>query len=79
MYYRWTEISHNVEETMDIPSGNEAPGSYMQRIEYEATMEQIEDLIQHSEQCEQFVRYECTNAKLLNSPSKFKDEETDMI
>ncbi|XP_030829094.1 contactin-associated protein-like 2 isoform X2 [Strongylocentrotus purpuratus] len=69
MYYRWTEISHNVEETMDIPSGNEAPGSYMQRIEYEATMEQIEDLIQHSEQCEQFVRYECTNAKLLNSPS----------
>ncbi|XP_041458818.1 neurexin-4-like isoform X2 [Lytechinus variegatus] len=71
VYYKWTEISHNMdkEERIEIPNGFEAAGSFMQKIEYDATMEQIEHLIEQSEECEQFLSYQCTNAKLLNSPN----------
>ena len=55
---------------MDIPNGYEAAGSYTSKIEYTASLDQIDKLIESSEVCEQFIQYTCTNARLLNSPSE---------
>ena len=38
------------------------PGSYSRKIEYDISMEQIVAIINQSQRCEQFVKYECFNA-----------------
>ncbi|XP_071489971.1 neurexin-4-like [Diadema antillarum] len=67
--YHWTEVSHDTETTMDVPSGHEAPGSFSREIGYEASLDQMQALIESSEACTQFIQYQCTNSRLLNSPS----------
>ena len=42
--------------------GYEAPGSYIRKIKYDISMEDIVAIINKSKKCEQFVKYECFNA-----------------
>ncbi|XP_065217760.1 neurexin-4 isoform X3 [Planococcus citri] len=61
-----TEIHHRNEEPT-IVDGFQEEGSYKQDIVYEASIEQIESLINRSSSCYQHIRYDCQNSKLLNS------------
>ena len=42
--------------------GYEDPGSYSRKIKYDISMEQIVAIINQSQKCEQFIKYECWNA-----------------
>ena len=44
--------------------GYEDPGSYSRKINYDINMEEIVAIINKSERCEQFIKYECLNAGL---------------
>ena len=39
--------------------GYEDPGSYSRKIKYDINMEQIVAIINQSQRCEQFIKYEC--------------------
>ena len=40
------------------------PGSYKRKIKYDLPMEQIVSIIQQSQWCEQFIKYECYHSKM---------------
>ena len=42
--------------------GYDAPGSYIRKIKYDISMEDIVAIIKRSQKCEQFVKFECFNA-----------------
>ena len=44
--------------------GYEAPGSYSRKIKYDVSMEQIVAIINQSQRCEQFIKYECRDSVL---------------
>ena len=44
--------------------GHENPGSYSRKIKYEMNMDQIVAIINQSQRCEQFIKYECFRAGL---------------
>ncbi len=49
--------------------GYEANGAYNQEILYDAGWGQIEVLLNRSLECKQWLKLECRNARLFNSPS----------
>ena len=51
-------------------TGCEGPGCFTFSVNYEASLEQITKLMDISLACEQFIRYDCYDSKLL------KDGET---
>jgi hypothetical protein len=53
-----TDIGHDSESRTHV-SGYEAPGSYMRKVKYILPMKQIVAIIQQSQWCEQFIKYEC--------------------
>jgi hypothetical protein len=53
-----TEIGHD-SESRTLVSGYEDPGTYMHKVKYDLPMEQIVAIIQQSQWCEQFIKYEC--------------------
>ena len=70
-----TIVSHNTESSEPVPDGNGDAGSYAKEIMYgsngqEVGKDQLKSLTEAAEYCEQNIKYQCTNAKLLNSPSK---------
>lgn len=62
-----TELRHKNEAPTEV-IGYEEFGSYVQEILYNADFEQISVLVNKSKKCQQFIKYECQNARLLNSP-----------
>ena len=65
-----TVVHHNKEETVNVTDGADfIRGSFFHVVDYELTMEQIEALIKSSVNCHQFLRFDCYNAALLNSPT----------
>ena len=56
---RRTKVDQNI-----LPKENK----YYQEMKYGIEMDQIAALINTSSHCRQFVRYECKNSPLLNSP-----------
>ena len=44
--------------------GYEAAGSYSRKIKYNVSIEQIVAIINQSQRCEQFIKYECFNAAI---------------
>ncbi|XP_035659048.1 neurexin-4-like [Branchiostoma floridae] len=61
-----TIIGHD-SETRTHVQGYENPGSYKRTITYEASMDQLRALIDASESCKQFVRYECKGSTLRDA------------
>ena len=64
-----TIVHHNSETTVNV-KGYEAPGSYHQDLVYFTDIEQILLLMNRSYSCSQFLKYECYNAQLFNTPSE---------
>ncbi|KAI1289291.1 Neurexin-4 [Halotydeus destructor] len=62
-----TVIHHNSEGSTTV-RGFQEPGSYVHDITYAAPYEQVVILVNRSYSCKQPLRFECHNARLLNSP-----------
>ncbi|XP_018424066.1 PREDICTED: contactin-associated protein-like 5 [Nanorana parkeri] len=64
----WTIVQHNITDLMTVRGI--IPGKpYSAAFNYGASAEQMEDLINNAEYCEQEVAYHCKHSRLLNSPS----------
>ncbi|XP_028403166.1 neurexin-4-like [Dendronephthya gigantea] len=59
-----TVISHDSEARTYV-SGIEPHGGYVKNVTYEITLEQVVAIINHSKNCEQFIKYECHRAFIL--------------
>ena len=65
-----TVVHHNKEATVNVTDGADLiRGSFFHVVDYQLTMEQIEAVIKSSVTCRQFLRFDCYNAALLNSPT----------
>ncbi|XP_013202139.1 contactin-associated protein-like 5 [Microtus ochrogaster] len=63
----WMTVQHNSTELTRVQGSNpEKP--YSMTLNYGASMEQLEALIDGSEHCEQEVVYHCRRSRLLNTP-----------
>ena len=62
-----TIIHHRNEHATEV-RGYNSPGSYIQDIKYDAPFEQIVEVVNRSTYCQQKLKYECLNARLLNTP-----------
>ena len=60
-----TVVSHNSESRTHV-NGFEGRATYQRNIQYiGASLSQIKGLIEASKSCEQFIKYECWNSKML--------------
>lgn len=62
-----TIIHHRNENPTEV-RGFHLPGSYAQDITYDTPFDQIVELVNRSYECKQKLKYECFNARLLNTP-----------
>ncbi|EDO30824.1 predicted protein [Nematostella vectensis] len=60
-----TIIGHDSENRTKV-QGFEEPGSYSRDIAYQTSVTQLEALALQSNQCEQFVKYECKSAVIYS-------------
>lgn len=63
-----TVLRHSNEQLTPV-DGFEEPGSFIQDIQYDADMDQIEALLNRSHTCRQRIAYHCKSSRLMNSPS----------
>lgn len=68
-------IIHHRSENDIIVQGYDGKGSYIRSIDYYAPMESIRMVIERSETCNQFIKYTCINARLLDSGSSRESPE----
>ena len=59
-----TIVRHNSEDIVIVEHGCDKPGCFEHDIQYQAPMEQIQALIQLSDQCEQSIDFRCYLAPL---------------
>ena len=59
-----TVIGHD-SKSRTFVSGFDPKGSYKRNISYDISMEQIVAIMRHSENCEQFIKYECWESMLF--------------
>lgn len=60
-----TYIGHDSQDYITV-NGYQEPGSYVRIIKYATNdMEAIEDIIERSDECRQYIEYKCNNSKLL--------------
>ena len=50
-----------------LVDGYPEAGSYVRPIIYDAVKEQFDELVQRAHSCEQYIKYECYQSKLLSS------------
>lgn len=62
-----TVLSHSKEQTT-VVDGFQEPGSFEQNIAYEASLPQIEALLNRSQSCWQRLSYQCRGSRLFNTP-----------
>ncbi|KAI0211781.1 Neurexin-4 [Lamellibrachia satsuma] len=62
-----TEIRHDSMKPTHV-DGYQTAGSYMRTINYDADIEQFDELIARAAFCEQSIRYKCFGSKLLSDP-----------
>jgi len=61
-------IIHHLNEDTTLVDGYDLPGSFSQDINYQANLKQIEALLNRSDTCKQYIKLQCKNNKLFNSP-----------
>ena len=59
-----TVIGHD-SESRKVVNGYESSGSYKRKINYDMSMKHIVAIMNHSKNCEQFIKYECRHSWLL--------------
>jgi contactin associated protein-like 2 len=64
-----TEIDHYNEGEV-IVKGYQLPGSYSQDIHYSASWRQVNELVERSYACSQYVSVRCRGARFLNYPNE---------
>ncbi|KAI4501924.1 hypothetical protein M0802_003259 [Mischocyttarus mexicanus] len=62
-----TILRHSNEVPTPV-DGFEEPGTFIQDINYDADLDQIEAFLNRSTRCRQAIKYECKHSKLFNSP-----------
>ncbi|XP_015181762.1 PREDICTED: neurexin-4 isoform X4 [Polistes dominula] len=62
-----TVLRHSNEYPTPV-DGFEEPGSFIQDINYDADLDQIEAFLNRSTRCRQRIKYECKHSKLFNTP-----------
>ncbi|XP_012283135.1 neurexin-4 isoform X1 [Orussus abietinus] len=62
-----TVLRHSNELSTPV-DGFEEPGSFVQDINYDADLDQIEALLNRSTTCRQRINYACKHSKLFNTP-----------
>ncbi len=63
-----TEVRHNSLDPVKV-DGYQEPGSYVRPIIYQGMhKEQFDELIGRAGSCEQYIKYECYQSKLLSDP-----------
>ncbi|ELU06489.1 hypothetical protein CAPTEDRAFT_45779, partial [Capitella teleta] len=62
-----TEVGHD-SMAPTLVNGYPGAGSYLRTISYEMDMEQIDELIARAQSCEQYIKYECYQSRLLSNP-----------
>ncbi|KAF7414323.1 hypothetical protein HZH68_002812 [Vespula germanica] len=67
-----TVLRHSNEVPTPV-DGFEEPGSFIQDINYDADLDQIEAFLNRSTRCSQRIKYECKHSKLFNSPVSQND------
>jgi len=55
-----------------LVDGYPGPGSYVRPVVYNAKREEIDEIINRATTCEQYIKYECYQSKLLTDAGKFK-------
>ncbi|XP_031574453.1 contactin-associated protein-like 2 [Actinia tenebrosa] len=66
----YTVIRHNLDSGTHVNQGDFTIGMYVHKINYHAaSMKQIIALIDLSEHCRQYIRFDCIKSRLLNSPN----------
>lgn len=63
-----TEVAHSNTQVTPV-DGFDAPGSFQQDIMYEASISQMEALINRSTSCQQRLQYQCRQSRLFNARS----------
>jgi len=64
-------ILHHSNEHSTPVDGFEESGSFIQDINYDADLEQIEALLNRSISCRQRINYACKHSRLFNSPGNY--------
>ena len=65
-----TQIHHDAEEPERV-DGYQEPGSYRRLIRYgDMYKEQFDELIRRADSCQQYIKFECHNTRLLADPGK---------
>ena len=59
-----TVIGHD-SESRTLVKGYDPPGSYKRKINYDIPLEQIVSIINQSMHCEQYIKYECYESRLV--------------
>lgn len=62
-----TVLRHSNEQATPV-NGFEEPGSFVQDVNYDADLDQIEALLNRSSSCSQRISYSCKQSRLFNSP-----------
>lgn len=65
-----TVLRHSNENPTPV-DGFEEPGSFIQDVNYDADLDQIEALLNRSISCSQRINYACKHSRLFNSPGNF--------
>lgn len=66
----YTVIRHNLDSGTRVNQGERTDEMYVHKINYHAaSMKQITALIDLSEHCRQYIRFDCIKSRLLNSPN----------
>ena len=63
-----TIVKHLIEPNTIVPTGYSQPGSYSQKIVYNAELVQIRELIKRAYYCSQYIEYRCLGSRLLDGP-----------
>lgn len=65
-----TVLRHSNEHSTPV-DGFEEPGSFIQDVNYDADLDQIEALLNRSISCRQRINYACKHSRLFNSPGNY--------
>ena len=79
-----TEVTHDMEETIEMDKCDNGPGCSTYEVDYEGSMEQINQLVDQSESCTQKITFDCRFAPLNQYGQAFgwfldKDGQTKQV
>ena len=56
--------------TPTVVDGYAEPGSYLRPVVYNASREELEELVSRASHCDQYIKYRCYQSRLLSHTGK---------